>query len=127
MFACFITKNSPRQRDGSASSLTILLRMEAAEGEIQRIVDSGEEVALKSLAGKIVQEYGDIIRTLVKAWPRVVLRLGGEVDTPRHAAAQKRMDPQASAAMKRIAASPELNKALGKAADRSIVSFDYFV
>jgi hypothetical protein len=95
----------------------------AAEGEIQRIVDSGEEVALKSLAGKKVQEYGDIIQSLVKAWPRVVLRLGGEVDTLRHAAAQKRMDPQASAAMKRLAASPELSKALGKAADRSIVSF----
>jgi hypothetical protein len=101
--------------------------MEAAEGETQRIVDSGEEVALRSLAVKKVQEYGDITRTLVKAWPRVALRLGDEVDTLRHAAAQKRMDPHASAAMKRIAASPELNKALGKAADRSIVSFDYFV
>ncbi len=100
---------------------------EAAEGEIQRIVASGEEVALKSLAGTKAQEYGNIIRSLVKAWPRVVLRLGDEVDILRHAAAQKRMDPQALVAMKRIAASPELNKALGKAADRSIVSFDYFV
>jgi hypothetical protein len=59
----------------------------------------------------------------VKAWPRVVLRLGGEVEVLRRAASQKRMDPKAAGAMMRIAVSPELSKALGKAADRSIVSF----
>ncbi len=96
---------------------------EAAKNEIQRAVDSGEEAALKTLAAKKVQEYADIIKSLVKAWPRVVLRLGSEVEVLRHAASQKGMDPKAAAAMKRIATSPELSRALGKAADRLIVSF----
>jgi hypothetical protein len=95
----------------------------AAKDEIQRVVDSGEEATFRSLAGKKVKEYSDIIKSLVKAWPGVVLRLGGEVEVLRHAASQKCMDPKAAAAMKRIAASPELSKALSKAADRSIVSF----
>ncbi len=95
----------------------------AAKDQIQRVVDSDEEAILKSLAGKQVREYADIIRSLVKAWPQVALRLGGEVEVLRHAVSQKRMDPKAAAAMKRIATSPELGKALGKAADRSIVSF----
>jgi len=95
----------------------------AAKDEVQRGVNSEEEAALKSLAGKKVREYADIIRSLVKAWPAVVMRLGGEVEVLRHAASQKRTDPKAAAAMKRIATSPELSKTLSKAVDRSIVSF----
>jgi hypothetical protein len=124
------TASEATQSGGHFVSRTFLSAVKDAEAEfkaagdgIQRIVDSGQEVALKSLAGKKVQEYEDIIRSLVKAWPRVVLRLGGEVDALRHAAKQKRTDAQASNAMKRIATSPELSKALEKAADRSIVSF----
>ena len=94
-----------------------------AKKEIQSIVNSGQEAVLKSLAASKIQEYADIIKSLVKAWPRVVSRLGSEVDLLRSEASQKGVSPKVVKAMKKIAISPELRNPLRQAAGKSIKSF----
>ena len=94
-----------------------------AKKEIQSIVNSGQEAVLKSLAASKIQEYADIIKSLVKAWPRVVSRLGSEVDLLRSEASQKGVSPKVVKAMKKIAMSPELRNPLRQAAGKSIKSF----
>ena len=94
-----------------------------AKKEIQSIVNSGQEDVLKSLAASKVQEYADIIKSLVKAWPQVLSRLGSEVDLLRSEASQKGVSPKVVKAMKRIAKSPELRDPLRQAAGKSIKSF----
>ena len=96
---------------------------DAAKNEIQNVVNSGQATVLKSLAGERIQEYGDIIKALVKAWPHVLSRLGSEVDVLRHAASQKRVSPKVAEAMNQIAMAPELHEPLSKAASKGIVSF----
>jgi len=94
----------------------------AARNEIQSVLNSGQEVVLKSLAASKVQEYADIIKSLVRAWPQVLSRLGREVDLLR-SEAQKGVSPKVLKAMKQIATSPELRELLKKAASKSIKSF----
>ena len=93
-----------------------------AKKEIQSIVNSGQEGVIKSLAARKVQEYADIIESLLRAWPQVINRLGSEVDLLRHEASQKGVSPKVRKAMKQIANSPELRETLNKAADKSLKS-----
>jgi hypothetical protein len=94
-----------------------------AKKEIQSVVNSGQEDVLKALAASKIQEYADIIKSLVKAWPRVLSRLGSEIDLLRSEASQKGVSPKVVKAMKRIAKSPELRNPLRQAAGKSIKSF----
>ena len=124
------TASGATQAGGNFVSRTFHLAVKEAEEEfnavkyqIQRVSDSEEEAILTLLAGKKVQEYADIVQSLVVAWPRVLLSLGTEVEVLRHVASQKSMEPQAATAMKRIATAPEFSEVLSKAAEKSIVSF----
>ncbi len=96
---------------------------DAAQKEIQSVVNSGHEAVLKSLAARKIDEYADIIKSLVKAWPQVLSRLGSEIDVLRNAASQERMSPKVAEALNQIAMSPELRETLDKAAEMSLVSF----
>ncbi len=97
--------------------------LNAAKNEIQSVVNSGQEAVLKSLAARKIQEYADIIKSLVKAWPQVFSRLGSEVDLLRNEAPQKGVSPKVVEAMKQIAMSPELREPLSQAVGKSIKSF----
>ena len=94
-----------------------------AKKEIQYIVNSDQEAVLKSLAASKIQEYADIIKSLVKAWPQVLSRLHSEVDLLRSEATKKGVRPKVVKAMKKIAMSPELRDPLRQAAGKSIKSF----
>ncbi|MGD0886852.1 MAG: hypothetical protein ABSA46_18580 [Thermodesulfovibrionales bacterium] len=94
-----------------------------AKNEIQSVVNSGQKTVLKSLASRKIQEYADIIKSLVKAWPHVLSRLGNKVDLLRNEASQKGVSPRVVKAMKQIAMSPELREPLSQAAGKSIKSF----
>ncbi|HET6513892.1 MAG TPA: hypothetical protein VFG09_01940 [Thermodesulfovibrionales bacterium] len=97
--------------------------LDAAGQEIQSVISSGQEIALKSLAARKIQGYAGIIKSLVKAWPQVLSILGSDVDVLRHEASQRGMSPKVVKAMRRIAASPELREPLSDAAGKSIRSF----
>jgi hypothetical protein len=96
---------------------------DTARNEIQSVVNSGQEAVIKSLAARKIQEYADIIKSLIKAWPQVLSRLGSEVDLLRNEASQKGVSPKVVKAMKQIAMSPELREPLSQAAGKSIKSF----
>ncbi len=96
---------------------------DAAKNEIQNVVNSGQEAAVKSLAGKKVREYSDIIKSLVKAWPEVLSHLGSEVDLLRNEVSQRGVSPKVVEAMKKIVMSPGLRGPLSQAAGKSIKSF----
>lgn len=95
----------------------------AAKKEIQSIANSGQEAILKSLAESKIQEYADIVKSLVKVWPQVLSRLGSEVDLLRSQASKKGVSPKVIKAMEKIAMSPELRDPLRQAAGKSIKSF----
>jgi hypothetical protein len=97
--------------------------LDAAQREIQSVVNSVQKTVLYPLAAKKVEEYADIIKPLVKAWPRVLSRLGSDIDVLRSAVSQERVSPKAAEAMNRLAMSSELRETLSKAADKSLVSF----
>ena len=96
---------------------------DTVKNEIQSVVNSHQESILRSLAARKLQEYADIIESLLKAWPQVLSRLGSEVDLLRNEVSQSGVSPKVVKAMKQIAMSPELREPLRKASGKSIKSF----